>query len=85
MFWFAPVRLMMRDQFRSDQRIARVKAPVLILHGEADGIIPIQYGERLYAMVPGEKRLVRFPRGGHNDLDEYGASDAALKFLLEHP
>src|SRR4029079_7033658 len=33
MFWFAPVRLMMRDQFRSDQRIARVKVPLLIMHG----------------------------------------------------
>ena len=84
-YWFLPVRLLMKDQFRSDQRIARVTAPVLILHGEADGIIPIQYGERLYAMISGEKRLMRFPRGGHNDLDEYGASDEALKFLLEHP
>ena len=80
-YWFLPVRLLMKDQFRSDQRIARVKAPVLILHGEADGIIPIAYGERLYAMVPGEKRLVRFPSGGHNDLDDFGAMDVALKFL----
>src|SRR6195256_3049098 len=29
-FWFMPVHLMMRDQFRSDQRIARVAAPLLI-------------------------------------------------------
>jgi uncharacterized protein len=80
-YWFLPVRLLMKDQFRSDERIAHVKAPVLILHGEADGIIPIQYGERLYALVPGEKRLVRFPRGGHNDLDDFGATEEALKFL----
>jgi fermentation-respiration switch protein FrsA (DUF1100 family) len=82
-YWFLPVRLLMKDQFRSDQRIAQVTAPILILHGEADGIIPIQYGERLYAMVSGEKRLVRFPRGSHNDLDDYGASDEALKFLQQ--
>jgi len=80
-YWFLPVRLLMKDQFRSDQRIAQVKAPVLILHGEADGIIPIRYGERLYGMVPGEKRLVRIPHGSHNDLDDYGASDEALKFV----
>lgn len=82
-YWFLPVRLLMRDQFRSDKRIAGVKAPVLILHGEADGIIPIQYGERLYAMIPGEKRLVRFPGGGHNDLDDFGAAEEALKFLRD--
>src|SRR4029077_7183139 len=62
-YWFLPVRLLMKDRFRSDLRIAGVQAPVLILHGEADGIIPIQYGERLYALVPGEKRLIRFPAG----------------------
>jgi fermentation-respiration switch protein FrsA (DUF1100 family) len=82
-YWFLPVRLLMKDQFRSDQRIGSVKAPVLILHGEVDGIIPIQYGERLYAMIPGEKRFVRFPGGGHNDLDRHGGVDTALKFLAE--
>ena len=82
-YWFLPVRLLMKDQFRSDLRIVQVKAPVLILHGEADGIIPISYGERLLAMVPGKKQMVRFPRGSHNDLDDFGAMDAALKFLAE--
>src|SRR6476661_1503641 len=43
MFWFAPVRLMMRDQFRSDQRIARVKVPLLIMHGGRDPAIPVVF------------------------------------------
>src|ERR1700716_2917575 len=41
MFWFMPVRWVMRDQFRSDARIARVKAPLLIMHGTNDPAIPI--------------------------------------------
>ena len=60
LYWFLPVRLLMRDQFRSDQRIKNVTAPVLILHGEADDIIPIRYGERLLAMIGGKKQMVRF-------------------------
>ena len=80
-YWFLPVRLLMKDQFRSDLRIKQVKAPVLILHGDGDNIIPIRYGERLLAMVPGEKRLVRFAGGYHMDLDRFGATDEALKFL----
>jgi fermentation-respiration switch protein FrsA (DUF1100 family) len=83
LYWYLPVRILMKDQFRSDERIKRVTAPVLILHGEADHIIPISYGERLLAMVPGEKRMVRFPGGYHVDLDHLGAADAALKFLAE--
>jgi fermentation-respiration switch protein FrsA (DUF1100 family) len=83
LYWFLPVRLLLKDQFRSDQRIKRVSAPVLILHGEADTIIPIAYGERLLAMIPGKKQMVRFPGGYHVDLDRLGAADAALKFLSE--
>jgi uncharacterized protein len=33
---FLPVRLLMEDQFRSDQRIAKVTAPLLLMHGEHD-------------------------------------------------
>jgi fermentation-respiration switch protein FrsA (DUF1100 family) len=83
LYWFLPVRLLMKDQYRSDQRIKRVSAPVLILHGEADTVIPIAYGERLLALIPGKKRMVRFPGGAHVDLDRLGAADAALKFLGE--
>ena len=81
LYWFMPVRFLMRDTFRSDLRIAQVKAPVLILHGDADAVVPIAYGERLYAMIPGEKQMVRFAGGEHVDLDRHGALDAALKFL----
>ena len=84
-YWFMPVRLLMRDTFRSDLRIAQVKAPVLILHGEADGIIPIIYGDRLFAMAPGRKQMVGFPKGSHNDLDDFGAMEVAVKFLAETP
>jgi hypothetical protein len=83
LYWFLPVRWLMKDQFRSDQHIKQVKAPVLILHGEADDIIPIRYGERLLAMAPGRKQMVRFKDGYHVDLDRHGAMDAFVKFLAE--
>ena len=41
------------------------------------------FGERLLAMIPGEKRMVRYPGGHHVDLDRYGASDEAMKFFAE--
>src|SRR5205085_5591128 len=36
LYWFLPVRWLMKDQFRSDERIKQVKAPVLILHGRSE-------------------------------------------------
>jgi fermentation-respiration switch protein FrsA (DUF1100 family) len=80
-FPFFPVRLAMKDPFHSDQRIARVKAPLLILHGARDATIPIAFGERLFALAHEPKQFVRFPDGSHNDLDAYGATAAARKFI----
>jgi fermentation-respiration switch protein FrsA (DUF1100 family) len=76
-----PVRLAMKDPFYSDQRIAQVRAPLLILHGVRDATIPIAFGERLFALAHEPKTLVRFPDGGHNDLDAYGATAAARQFI----
>ena len=76
-----PVRLVIRDSFHSDQRIARVKAPLLIMHGARDPGIPIGFGERLFALAPEPKQFVRFPEGGHNDLDNYGAIETVRHFI----
>jgi fermentation-respiration switch protein FrsA (DUF1100 family) len=78
---FIPVGLLMKDQFHSDQRIGRVKAPLLILHGAQDRIIPISYGERLFALANEPKQFVRFPNGEHENLDRFGALQAARDFL----
>ena len=81
MFWFMPVRLVMRDQFRSDERIARVKAPLLIMHGSNDPAIPIVFGERLFALAHEPKQFVRFPGGGHENLGNFGAIETARLFI----
>ena len=80
-YWFMPVRLLMKDQFHSDERIARVTAPVLIMHGERDATVPIGYGEELFGMITAPKQFVRFPEGAHNNLDAFGALDAVRAFL----
>jgi uncharacterized protein len=78
---FLPVRLLMHDTFRSDERIGKVTAPVLVLHGERDTVVPIRYGERLYALISAPKKFVRFPEGHHSDLDDHGAQAAVRDFL----
>lgn len=80
-YFFLPVRLLMKDQFRSDLRIQNVKAPVLVLHGERDSVVPIRFGERLFGMIVGEKKFMRFPGGEHYDLDRHGGLKAVVEFL----
>jgi uncharacterized protein len=82
-YWFVPVRLLMKDQFRSDLRIGKVTAPVLVLHGDQDQVVPFALGERLYGLINAPKRFVGFPGAGHNDLGAHGAVEAAKQFLNE--
>lgn len=80
-YWYMPVRLLMKDQFRSDARIAKVKAPLLILHGVHDHVVPYTMGDRLFTLANEPKHIVRFLDGGHEDLDANGALHAVARFL----
>jgi len=82
---FLPVRLFLKDRFQSDARADRLTAPVLVIHGERDNVVPIEYGERLYALLRAPKKFVRFPQGGHVDLDQQGALDIVRSFLAGPP
>jgi uncharacterized protein len=81
MFPFAPVGLLMRDQFHSDRRIGQVTVPLLIMHGDSDPAINIKFGERLFAMAHEPKQFVRFRGGGHENLDQFGAIETVRRFI----
>ena len=81
-YWFVPVRILLKDQFRSDLRVGKVAAPVLVVHGENDAIVPVTLGERLYGLIRAPKRFVRIARAGHNDLGRRAVA-AAKQFIVE--
>ncbi|MEV4128941.1 alpha/beta hydrolase [Nocardia sp. NPDC049707] len=56
------------DAYPSLRLIGTLRAPVLIMHGDQDELLPLRHAERLYAAAPQPKRLVVFPGGRHNDL-----------------
>ncbi|HET7679643.1 MAG TPA: alpha/beta hydrolase [Xanthobacteraceae bacterium] len=80
-YWFVPVRLLLMDSFRSDQRIDKVTVPVLVVHGERDNVVRITFGERLYEMIPGPKQFIRLPKAGHNDHDSHGLPEMVRPFV----
>jgi len=77
---WVPVGLLMRDPFLTRERLPRVSAPVLIVHGTEDGIVPVEHGRRLAALHPGAE-MIAVEGGRHSDLWERGLWDAALAFL----
>jgi fermentation-respiration switch protein FrsA (DUF1100 family) len=62
-----PVRAMMRNRLDSLSKIGAYRGPLLASHGDADSVIPMALGERLFAAANEPKRFVRLPGHDHND------------------
>jgi len=57
--------------------------PVLILHGTADDVVPVEDAHRLYAAAGETKKLVLLAGGGHRLRVEASALKAAMQWLME--
>ncbi|TMH05255.1 MAG: lysophospholipase [Betaproteobacteria bacterium] len=63
--------------------IARLRMPVLILHGERDRVIPIEHSEQLLAAATGPKQFIRIPGGQHIDaMSRKDVRDSVLSAIL---
>lgn len=80
---FVPVRWLMKDQFRSDLRGGKMSAPVLVVHGARDRVVPIAQGERLYRMIEAPKRFLRLPEAAHNDHESHAEMAEVRRFIRD--
>ena len=63
-----PLLGLVRTRYDSAARIGEVRAPLLVVHGERDVVVPVEQGRRLFDAANQPKRLLTVPRAGHNDL-----------------
>lgn len=80
---FVPVNWLLKDRFESADKIARVGAPVFILHGERDGIVPVESGQALYAAAVAPKDALWLADGRHNDLYSFDEAPRAVIAFIE--
>ena len=78
---FVPARWLVLDRFDNLARIDAIAAPLLIIHGEADTIVPAAHGRKLLEAAKEPKRGVFIPGAGHNDLDAFGLVERIAEFL----
>lgn len=83
-FWL-PVRLLMRTRFDSLSKIGSYHGPLLQSHGDADEIVPWRLGRRLFDAAPGPKQWVTIRGGGHNDPQPPEFYEALEEFLQRVP
>jgi uncharacterized protein len=79
-YWLMPVRALLRDPFRNDLLIGSVNAPTLMAHGTNDRVVPIRFGERLFALSNPPKEFWRIEGAIHLALGERFAD--ALEWIV---
>ena len=79
--WLRGGGWVVRRRLNSLERIGRVRAPLLVLHGDADATVPHSQGRKLFAAANEPKRFVTLPGAGHGDA--YRAADGLTLQALQ--
>ena len=79
-----PLLGLVRTRYDSAARIGEIRVPVLVVHGAADEVVPVELGRRLYDAANEPKRLLVVPGARHNDLVDVGGAAywAAVREIL---
>ncbi len=82
---FFPIWPFLRTRYDTQAKIATVDAPVLMLHGEKDDIVPIEAGRQLFDAAKEPKQFYTIHGAGHNDTYRVGGEDYfdALRSFVE--
>jgi fermentation-respiration switch protein FrsA (DUF1100 family) len=72
MFAIPFIEYVVKSRFDSIQKIREVRAPILIVHGTRDEVVPFRMGQQLFAAAPEPKRFYSIEGAGHNNLMEVG-------------
>lgn len=77
-----PVRLVLAHELDTLGRAPQIRAPTLVVHGDADEIIPFVMGEAVAKALP-DARFVRVDGGHHNDLFAPRAGEPSAAELFD--
>ncbi len=45
---YLPVKILLRDKYESEDKLKKINAPILIMHGKKDTIVPFEMGKKIY-------------------------------------
>ncbi|MFA6956283.1 MAG: alpha/beta hydrolase [Thermoanaerobaculia bacterium] len=69
-----PLGYLLGNSLPTARSLNRARVPVLVIHGDADTIIPFACGKELYAALEGPKEMLVIHGADHNDLTEVGGN-----------
>ncbi len=84
-FPLLPIGPLLRTRYDVAGKIVKVRAPLLVLHGDRDEVVPYEQGKKVFAAAPGPKEFYTIRGAHHNDTYIVGgeAYFTALKNFIE--
>ena len=76
---FVPARPLVKDKFEALAYVPKIAAPVFVMHGDADRLVPFAMGRAI--AETGKAELWIAKGAGHVDLSQFGAVEAAADFV----
>jgi fermentation-respiration switch protein FrsA (DUF1100 family) len=80
-YWYMPIKYISRYKFDTLAKLPAIKAPVLIIHGDQDRLIPYAHAVKLMAATTSRKELAIYHDGGHQNLDNLILANYIIKFF----
>ena len=62
-----PIGSFLQTKYDSLAKIKQVRAPILVLHGDFDDVVPFDQGKRIFAAAPEPKEFYTIQGSRHND------------------
>ena len=79
---YFPIKLLLKDKYKSDKKIKNLNSPILIMHGKADKIVPFWMGKKLYELA-NEPKYSYFPEKDNHMMEYNEKMIVILKEFLK--
>ena len=80
-YWYLPAKWLVLDRHDVLGIINKIKSPLLVVHGEKDNVINIEFGKKVFDAAPEPKEALYIPNAGHNNLFEFNVYKKLFTFL----
>jgi hypothetical protein len=62
-----PIKGLLRTRYDTEEKVRRIKRPLLVIHGDQDDIVPYCQGKEVFDAAPEPKEFYTIRGARHND------------------
>ncbi|MCE2992241.1 MAG: alpha/beta fold hydrolase [Candidatus Jidaibacter sp.] len=82
-YWYLPAKFLVKDNFVSSDKIDKINAPLLIIHGTKDDMIPHSHSETLIDLANEPKKLIIYEGKGHSNFDNREIFKELTRYFID--